>query len=42
MDMPKVKKLLPVFGGLFYVMLSVLFGSMWYAALSLMIRSIER
>ena len=42
MDMPKVKKLLPVFGGLFYVMLSVLFGSVWYAALSLMMRSIER
>ena len=29
MDMPRVKKLLPVFGGLLYVVLSVLFGSLW-------------
>jgi hypothetical protein len=42
MDMPRVRKYLPVFGGLLYVMLSVLFGSVWYAALSLMMSSIER
>ena len=41
MDMPRVKKLLPVFGGLFYVVLSVLFGSVWYAALSTMMTRIE-
>jgi hypothetical protein len=28
--------MLPVFGGLLYVVLSVLFGSLWYAALSMM------
>ena len=41
MDMPRVKKFLPVFGGLLYVMLSVLFGSLWYAALSMVITRIE-
>ena len=40
--MPRVKKMLPVFGGLLYVMLSVLFGSVWYAALSMMMTMIER
>jgi hypothetical protein len=35
-DMFRVKTMLPVFGGLLYVVLSVLFGSMWYAALSMM------
>ena len=39
--MPRVKKFLPVFGGLLYVMLSVLFGSVWYAALSTMLTKIE-
>jgi hypothetical protein len=35
-DMSRVKTMLPVFGGLLYVVLSVLFGSLWYAALSMM------
>jgi hypothetical protein len=39
--MPRVKKLLPVFGGLLYVVLSVLFGSLWYAALSTVMTIIE-
>jgi hypothetical protein len=39
--MPRVKKFLPVFGGLLYVMLSVLFGSVWYAALSTMMTRIK-
>jgi hypothetical protein len=34
--MSRVKAMLPVFGGLLYVVLSVLFGSLWYAALSMM------
>ena len=33
--MSRVKAMLPVFGGLLYILLSVLFGSMWYAALSM-------
>jgi hypothetical protein len=41
MDMPRVKRFLPVFGGLLYVMLSVLFGSVWYAALSMVMTRIE-
>jgi hypothetical protein len=32
--MPRIKKFLSVFGGVLYVVLSVLFGSLWYAALS--------
>jgi hypothetical protein len=40
-DMPRVKKLLPMFGGLLYVVLSVLFGSVWYAALSTMMTRLE-
>jgi hypothetical protein len=36
-----MKKFLPVFGGLLYVMLSVLFGSVWYAALSTVMTRIE-
>ena len=39
--MPRVKRFLPVFGGLLYVMLSVLFGSVWYAALSMVMTRIE-
>jgi hypothetical protein len=39
--MPRVKKFLPVFGGLLYVLLSVLFGSVWYAALSTMMTRIK-
>jgi hypothetical protein len=39
--MPSVKKFLPVFGGLLYVALSVLFGSVWYAALSTVLTRIE-
>ena len=39
--MPRVKKFLPIFGGLLYVVLSVLFGSVWYAALSTVLTSIE-
>ncbi|HSF29655.1 MAG TPA: hypothetical protein VLK82_04165 [Candidatus Tectomicrobia bacterium] len=39
--MPTVKKLLPVFGGLLYVVLSMLFGSLWYAALSTVMTTIE-
>jgi hypothetical protein len=39
--MPRVKKLLPVFGGLLYVVLSVLFGSVWYAALSKVMTTLE-
>jgi hypothetical protein len=35
MDSPCSQKWLPVLGGVFYVMLSVLLGSLWYAALSL-------
>jgi hypothetical protein len=36
-DMSRVKTMLPVFGGLLYVVLSVLFGSLWYAVLSMMV-----
>jgi hypothetical protein len=36
-----MKKFLPVFGGLLYIMLSVLFGSVWYAALSTVMTRIE-
>jgi hypothetical protein len=39
-DMSRVKAMLPVFGGLLYILLSVLFGSMWYAALSMMMARI--
>ena len=39
--MLRVKKFLPVFGGILYVVLSVLFGSMWYAALSTVLMRIE-
>jgi hypothetical protein len=39
--MPRAKKFLPIFGGLLYVVLSVLFGSMWYAALSTVMTRIE-
>jgi hypothetical protein len=39
--MLRVKKLLPVFGGMLYVALSVLFGSIWYAALSMVLTKIE-
>jgi hypothetical protein len=35
MDSPCSKKWFPVLGGVLYVVLSVLFGSLWYAALSL-------
>lgn len=38
--MARVKTMLPVFGGLLYVVLSVLFGSVWYAALSAMMTRI--
>jgi hypothetical protein len=38
--MSRVKAMLPVFGGLLYILLSVLFGSMWYAALSMMMARI--
>jgi hypothetical protein len=41
MDMLRVQRVLPVFGGVLYVMLSVLFGSVWYAALSLMLTRLE-
>jgi hypothetical protein len=40
-DMPRVKKLLPVFGGLLYVVLSMLFGSVWYAVLSTIMTRIK-
>jgi len=36
-----MKKFLPVIGGLLYVVLSVLFGSVWYAALSTVMTRIE-
>lgn len=39
--MPRVKKWLPVFGGILYVALSVLFGSVWYAALSTVMTRLE-
>jgi hypothetical protein len=39
--MPRIKKLLPIFGGLLYVVLSVLFGSVWYAALSTVMTTLE-
>jgi hypothetical protein len=39
--MPRIKKLLPVFGGLLYVVLSVLLGSVWYAALSTVMTTLE-
>jgi hypothetical protein len=39
--MPRVKKFFPLFGGLLYVVLSVLFGSVWYAALSTVMTRIE-
>jgi hypothetical protein len=39
--MPRVKKVLSVFGGLLDVVLSVLFGSLWYAALSTVMTRIE-
>jgi hypothetical protein len=41
MGMPTVKKLFPMFGGLLYVVLSVLFGSLWYAALSTVMARVE-
>jgi len=41
MDRSRVKRLLPVFVGLLYVLLSVLGGSAWYTALSLMMMRIE-
>ena len=40
-NMLRVKKFLPVFGGMLYVALSVLFGSVWYAALSTVMTKIE-
>jgi hypothetical protein len=39
--MPRAKKLLPVFGGVLYVVLSVMFGSVWYAALSTVMTRLE-
>jgi hypothetical protein len=39
-DMSRVKAMLPVFGGLLYILLSVLFGIMWYATLSMMMARI--
>jgi hypothetical protein len=39
---PTMQRMLPVVGGLLYVMLSVLFGSLWYAALSLMMTGMTR
>jgi hypothetical protein len=41
MNRARVKKMLPVFGGLLYVLLSVLWGGVWYAALSVMMMKIE-
>jgi hypothetical protein len=41
-DMSRVKTMLPVLGGLLYVVLSVFFGSLWYAALSMMMTRIAR
>jgi hypothetical protein len=38
----KVRKALPTIGILLYVILSVLFGSLWYAALSLGMTMLER
>jgi hypothetical protein len=38
----KVRKVLPTIGILLYVILSVLFGSLWYAALSLAMTMLER
>ena len=35
MKSPCSQKWVPVLGGMLYVMLSVLVGSLWYAALSL-------
>jgi hypothetical protein len=42
MVIPRVKRRLPVFGGLLTVMLSVRFSSWWYAALSLVRRIREQ
>jgi hypothetical protein len=39
--MPSAKKFLPVFGGVLYVVLSVLFGSVWFAALSTVMTRLE-
>jgi hypothetical protein len=38
----RVQKMLPTLGVLLYVVLSVFFGSLWYAALSFVMASIER
>jgi hypothetical protein len=39
--MSRIKKLLPVFAGLVYVAPNILFGGMWYAALSMVMTRIE-
>jgi hypothetical protein len=41
MGMPRVKRMLPVFGGWLYVVLSVRFGSVWDEALSTVMTRIE-
>jgi hypothetical protein len=41
MGMPRVKRMLPVFGGWLYVVLSVRFGSVWDEALSTAMTRIE-
>jgi hypothetical protein len=38
----RVQKMLPTLGVLLYVVLSVFFGSLWYAALSLVMTTLER
>jgi hypothetical protein len=38
----RVRKMLPTLGVLLYVMLSVFFGSLWYAALSLGLTILQR
>jgi hypothetical protein len=38
----RVRKMLPTLGILFYVTLSVFFGSLWYAALSLGMTMLQR
>jgi len=38
----RVPKMWPMFGILLYVMLGVFFGSIWYAALSFVMTTIER
>jgi len=37
-----MRKMLPTLGVLLYVMLSVFFGSLWYAALSLVMTTLTR